>query len=366
MKTKKIIHIITTIERGGAEIQLLTLAQKQIERENEVEIFYLKGKPELANNFKELGVSINSTLANKSLIIQIFLFRSLIHKNNFLVHAHLPQAELVAASACKNKRFVITRHNFEPFWPNKPRIISVFLSRYTSNRAASIIAISNAIKEYSLVCKEISKKVNITVVHYGFAITNSKVTNKAQIVHPELEDHNAFKIGTIGRLVPGKNYFTMLSSIKLTLDKIPNMKFFIVGTGKSETDLKKLCKDMQIESSVIWLGKTAYVHEFLRKIDLFIFASNGEGFGLALLEAMQANKPILAPRNSAIPEVLGVGYLGLYPTGDHKSLADKILYVNSELRSVNELTSGFKSQLKLFDSDIMADRIIQVYESVGF
>lgn len=366
MKIKKIIHIITTIERGGAEIQLLTLAQKQIERKNEVEIFYLKGKPELSDNFKELGISINSTLANKSLIIQIYRFRRYIHKNNFLVHAHLPQAELVAASACKNKRFVITRHNFEPFWPNKPRIISILLSRYTSNRAASIIAISNAIKEYSLVCKEISKKVNINVVYYGFAITNSKVTNKSQIIHPELENSNIYKIGTIGRLVPGKNYFTMLSSIGLIVEKIPEVKFFIVGTGKSGTELKKLCKQMQIDSHVIWLGKTVHVREFLRKIDLFIFASHGEGFGLALLEAMQANKPILAPNNSAIPEVLGVGYPGLYPTGDHKFLADRILYVNSESKSVNELTAGFKSQLKIFDSEIMADRIIHVYESVGF
>ena len=366
MKIKKIIHIITTIERGGAETQLLTLAQKQIERKNEVEIFYLKGKPELANNFKEIGVSINSTLANKSLIIQIFLFRHFIYKNDFIVHAHLPQAELVAVSACKNKRFVITRHNFEPFWPNKPRVISILLSRYTSNRAASVIAISNAIKEYSLASREISKKINISIVHYGFAMTNSKVTNEAQIVHPELENSNSFKIGTIGRLVPGKNYFTMLSSIKLILEKIPNTKFFIVGTGKSELELKILCKKMHIDSNVIWLGKTAHVQEFLRKIDLFIFASYGEGFGLALLEAMQANKPILAPDNSAIPEVLGVGYPGLYPTGDHKLLANKILYVNSGSKSVNELISGFKSQLKLFDSEIMADKIIQAYESIRF
>jgi len=366
MKTTKIIHIITTIERGGAEVQLLILAQQQVERKNEVEIFYLKGNPELADNFRELGISINSTLANKSIIAQIYHFRRYMHKNNFLVHAHLPQAELVAASACKNKRFVITRHNFEPFWPNKPRLISILLSRYTSNRAASIIAISNAIKEYSLVRKEISKKVNIIVVHYGFAITNSKVTKKAQIVHPELEDSNIFKIGTIGRLVPGKNYLTMFKSLKLVAETIPNIKMFIVGAGKSEGELQKVCKEMQIENYIIWMGKTGYVQEFLNQIDLFVFASKGEGFGLVLLEAMQANKPILAPYNSAIPEVLGVGYPGLYPTGDYRSLAENILSINNNSNSVKKLTSGYKSQLELFDSKIMANKIIQVYESIGF
>jgi len=366
MKSKKIIHLITTIERGGAEIQLLTLAQKQTERNNEVEIFYLKGKPELADNFRQLGISVNSSLANKSLIIQIFLFRRFLQRNNFLVHAHLPQAELVASSACKNKRFVITRHNFQQFWPNKPRIVSIFLSRYTSNRAAFIIAISNAIKEYSLASKEISKKVNMSVVHYGFAMTNSKVSNKAHMIHPELQNSKIFKIGTIGRLVSGKDYFTMLSSIKLIIGKNPHLKFFIVGIGEGEIELKKLCKDMKIESKVIWLGKTAHIQEFLKRIDLFIFASHGEGFGLALLEAMQANKPILAPDNSAIPEVLGSGYPGLYPTGNYKLLADKILSVQSESKSVNELTARFKSQLKLFDSEIMVDKITRVYESIKF
>lgn len=123
---------------------------------------------------------------------------------------------------------------------------------------------------------------------------------------------------------------------------------------------------MEIESKVIWLGKTAHIQEFLKRIDLFIFASHGEGFGLALLEAMQANKPILAPDNSAIPEVLGSGYPGLYPTGNYKLLAEKILSVQSETELVNELTARFKSQLKLFDSEIMVDKIIRVYESIKF
>jgi glycosyltransferase involved in cell wall biosynthesis len=64
--------------------------------------------------------------------------------------------------------------------------------------------------------------------------------------------------------------------------------------------------------------------------------------------------------------VLGVGYPGLYPTGDHRSLGEKILSINNNSKSVNDLTSGYKSQLKLFDSKIMANKIMQVYESIAF
>jgi len=273
---------------------------------------------------------------------------------------------LLAAIVCKKKRFVISRHNYSLFWPNKPKLISRLLSRYTSNKAVACIAISNAVKKYSLLHKEISPRVKIYVIHYGFERTNYQSISQPKLIHSELTSKEIFKIGTIGRLVPEKNYLTMLKSLKLVAETISNIKMFIVGAGKSELELKKICKEMQIEDYVIWMGKTGYVQEFLNQIDLFVFASKGEGFGLVLLEAMQANKPILAPNNSAIPEVLGVSYPGLYPTGDHRSLAERILSINNNSKSVKELTSGFKSQLELFDSNIMANKIMQVYETIEF
>jgi len=366
MVKKKVIHLITTIERGGAENQLLILVREQIEKDLDIEVFYLIGKPELEESFLKLGARVNSLLANKNFIIQLLLFRRFLNRRNILVHTHLAQAELIAAIVCKKKEFIISRHNFEPFWPNKPRFLSRALSRYTSNKAVACIAISNAIKEYLLSHQEISRRVKIYVIHYGFERTNLQVISQPKIIHSELTDNEIFKIGTIGRLVPGKNFLTMFKSLKLVAETISNIKMFIVGAGKSELELKKVCKELQIENYIIWIGKTGYVQEFLNQIDLFVFASKGEGFGLVLLEAMQANKPILAPNNSAIPEVLGVGYPGLYPTGDYRSLAERILSINNNSKSVKELTSGYKSQLELFDSKIMANKIFQVYESVGF
>ena len=366
MVKKKVIHLITTIERGGAENQLLILVREQIEKDLDIEVFYLKGKPELEDSFLKLGARMNPMLANKNFMTQIQLFKRFINRNNFLVHSHLAQAELLAAIVCKKKRFVISRHNFEPFWPNKPIFMSRTLSRYTSNKAATCIAISNAVKEYLLSHKEINRRVKIFVIHYGFERTSLQSITQPKIIHSELTNKEIFKIGTIGRLVPGKNYLTMFKSLKQVAEIIPNIKMFIVGAGKSELELKKVCKEMQIENYIIWMGKTGYIQEFLNQIDLFIFASKGEGFGLVLLEAMLANKPILAPNNSAIPEVLGVGYPGLYSTGNHKLLAEKILSINNNSKSVNDLTSGYKSQLNLFDSKNMANKIMQVYESIGF
>ena len=366
MNQKKVIHLITTIEFGGAEKQLLILARNQIKQGLKVEIFYLKGKPELKTKFEDVGVKVNSLLADQPFIFQVAKFRKFIRSNESPVHTHLPQAELVASLACKKKKFIISRHNFEPFWPNKPKLVSVLLSRFVTSRAAGGIAISNAIKNYLLAVKEISKEFQVSVVYYGFEHEVDDLSDSNKLTNEILNSTKNFKLGTIGRLVPGKNYPTMLKAVVKIAGVYPTVKFFIVGGGSSEQTLIKMCKELEIENNVIWLGRTEHIKEFLSKIDLFVFASKGEGFGLVLLEAMVANKPILAPNNSAIPEVLGFNYEGLFSTDDYKLLADKIVKLINDHTKSESLVSEYKDQIKLFDPVDMADKVLKVYNLAGF
>ena len=366
MKQKKIIHLITTIEFGGAEKQLLILARNQIKQGLEVEVFYLKGKPELKSKFEDVGVKVNSLLVDKPFIFQVAKFRKFIRTNESPVHTHLPQAELVASLACVKKKFIISRHNFEPFWPNKPRLISILLSRFVTSRASGGIAISNAIKNYLLMAKEINKHFKVIVVYYGFDHNEEVLSETNKIINKNLNLSKDYKLGTIGRLVPGKNYPTMLKAIAKIASIDPTVKFFVVGGGSSERELIKLSKDLKIKENVIWLGRTEHIREFLSKIDLFIFASKGEGFGLVLLEAMLADKPILAADNSAMPEVLGSNYKGLFSTDDYKLLSEKIIDLMNDHTKSESLVSDYKEQIKLFDPVDMAANVLKVYKAAGF
>jgi glycosyltransferase involved in cell wall biosynthesis len=363
---KKIIHLITTIEFGGAEKQLLILARNQIKQGLNVEVFYLKGKPELKTKFEDVGVKVNSLLVDKPFIFQVTKFRKFIRNSEIPVHTHLPQAELIAALACKKKKFIISRHNFEPFWPNKPKLVSVLLSRFVTSRAARGVAISNAIKNYLLAAKEISKEFEVSVVYYGFEHEVDNLFDSNELTNEMLNSTKNFKLGTIGRLVPGKNYPTMLKAVAKIVDVDPTVKFFIVGGGHSDQALIKMSKDLKIENNVIWLGRIEHIRDFLSKIDLFIFASKGEGFGLVLLEAMLANKPILAANNSAVPEVLGLDYKGLFSTDDYKLLSDKIIELMNDHTKSESLVSEYEEQIKLFNPVDMADNILKVYKAAGF
>ncbi len=366
MNLKKITHLITTIEFGGAEKQLLILATNQVKQGLEVEVFYLKGEPELKIKFEEVGVKVNSLLANQPFIFQVTKFRKFIRSNESPVHSHLPQAELVASLACKNKNFIISRHNFEPFWPNKPKLVSVLLSRFVTSRASGAIAISNAIKNYLIITKEVSKGFQTSVVFYGFEHEVDNLSDSKELIHEKLNSTKNYKLGTIGRLVPGKNYPTMLKAVAKIASVNPTVEFFVVGGGSSEQELFKMCKELKIEDNVIWLGRTEHIREFLSKIDLFIFASKGEGFGLALLEAMLANKPILAANNSAMPEVLGSNYKGLFSTNDYKLLSEKIIDLMNDHTKSESLVSDYKEQIKLFDPVDMAANVLKVYKAAGF
>lgn len=367
MISNKITHLITTIERGGAEKQLLTLAREQVQSELEVEVFFLKGKPDLKNEFESAGVEVNNLLVGKSFLIQIFLLSKHLRKNPSPVHAHLPKSELLAAIVISKNYFVFSRHNAEPFWPGGPRIISNLLSKFVCARASQGIAISNAVKSYLIKRGEVSNGYSIDVIYYGFEKDFYSNLVAGNFISNFINGQNSnYRIGAIGRLVPQKDYPTLLSAFANVLKSVPNVELYIVGAGYLQKDLIELSELLGIKDKVNWLGKTEYIKEFLSMIDLFVLPSRYEGFGLVLLEAMVAKKPIIAANNSAIPEVLGNTYKGLFSTGDAIALAQKIRIAISDNNFSESLVQTYSSRLNLFDPSEMNKNIKYVYSNSGF
>jgi glycosyltransferase involved in cell wall biosynthesis len=367
MISNKVTHLITTIERGGAEKQLLTLASGQVQSGIKVEVIFLKGKPELKKEFEESGVEVNKFLAGKNFLNQISLLSKHLRKNPSPVHAHLPKSELLAAIVVRNKHLIFTRHNSEPFWPGSPRIISNLLSKFVCKRASQGIAISNAVKSYLINRGEIPTGYIIDVVYYGFQKDSS--TNSAglkSIANFINSQSSNFKIGTIGRLVPQKDYPTLLNAFSNVLKSAPKADLYVVGEGCLQKDLIEMSQALGISEKVHWLGKTEYIIEFLSKIDLFILPSKYEGFGLVLLEAMVAKKPIIAANNSAIPEVLGKTYEALFSTGDVKALAQQINTAISDKNFSERLVQSYSTQLNLFDPSNMNKNVRNIYSNAGF
>jgi len=367
MRSRKIIHLITTIERGGAEKQLLVLAQEQIKLGLEVEVIYLKGAPELKEDFEIAKCEVTNFISNRNFILQILLLSKYLRKFPTPVHAHLPQSELIASLVCKKKSFVVTRHNSENFWPSAPKSISKLISKFVCSRAAKVISISNAVKRFVIENGEVSNNCKVDVIHYGSDL-NSELSSIGLLdLNSRISrSSKTFKIGSIGRLVDQKDFPTLLMAFKDLLINHPESELFIVGDGNRKKELEDLARKLEIYEKVFFLGRTQFIKEFLSLIDLFVLPSRYEGFGLVLLEAMSAKKPILASNNSSIPEVLGLEFPGLFKTGSVQQLLDKMELAISNENFAKNLIDKYSDQLKKFEPTQMAKNILEIYEDSFF
>jgi glycosyltransferase involved in cell wall biosynthesis len=367
MKSKKIIHLITTIERGGAEKQLLTLVREQVRSGIDVEVFYLKGAPELKQEFENCGAAVNQTLLKKSYIQQVFTLRKHLNQDQAPVHAHLPKSELLASVSCLKGRFIFTRHNSEAFWPGAPKMLSNVLARFVAKRSAFGVCISDAVKNYVIQRGELSKEYDLKTIYYGFEKIEQLDTKAlAEIKDQLIVKPGVLRVGSIGRLVRQKDYPTLLSAMKQVIDSGIDAELFVVGEGAEKDNLVELTLELGIHESVHWLGRTPFVNEFLSQMDLFVLPSIYEGFGLVLLEAMQANKPIVATNNSSIPEVLSKDYVGLFETSNVEKLSGLIKKVLLEDAFAKQLVSNYSKRLDIFKPEVMAEKLLHVYEKSGF
>ncbi len=319
----------------------------------------MKGKPELKKDFESIGVRVLSQLADTNFIVSYFrLFRFLRENADSICHAHLPQSELIAALAqCGKHKLVVTRHNAEQFWPRRNRLVSKLLSRIVAARADRVIAISRAVADFLYGSGEISTHTTIEVVLYGSAPDRDSET---QPFFPETSRVDT-KIGAIGRLVDQKNYPTLLKAFSLVVRGNPFFHLYIIGDGPLKQELQSLADQLEIGPAVTWLGRTKEIPQFLSSIDLFVLPSKYEGFGLVLLEAMATGTPILAANNSAIPEVLGENYPGLFATYNSEELANKIKEFPRLKCQYEEI---LKKRLILFEPHVMYQKIEDVYQSI--
>ena len=356
---KSISHVITTIERGGAENQLLVVVRAQVESGKKVIIFPLKGRLDLYPEFTAIGAEVNLQLLAKNPFQQIQLLGRIISTENTHIHAHLPRAELVVSLINRKIEFVVSRHNAERFFPGKPAVISIILSRFVTKRAKAVIAISQAVKEFLFVSHEVSRKCLVDLVYYGYDEHFLKPNTSKPSLHRRTKRQKI--IGTVGRLVPQKDYETLLTSFS-NYSKFNNEAMLVIlGEGYLETELKALALRIGISEKIVWVGKSKNVVGYLKEFDLLLLTSQYEGFGLILLEAMLAQIPIIASRNSAIPEVLGENHPGLCETGNSEDFGKRLIDFESSTRQL-EVISAQNQRVGLFDPQLMRQKLESIYE----
>ncbi|GAB4488045.1 MAG: N-acetyl-alpha-D-glucosaminyl L-malate synthase BshA [Raineya sp.] len=109
--------------------------------------------------------------------------------------------------------------------------------------------------------------------------------------------------------------------------KIP-AKLLLVGDGPERPKIEQLCRDLEINRCVHFLGKLDAVEEVLSVADVFLMPSEAESFGLAALEAMACEVPVISSNAGGLPELNLQGKTGfLSNVGDIEDMVEKTLFV---------------------------------------
>lgn len=357
---KPVLHIITTICRGGAENQLLTLIREQVDSGRKVSLIFLKGQPELLNELIRMRVDVHSEFSRLSPLAQVIRIRRFLIGKDVLIHGHLPRAELIAALAKRGNELILTRHNAEKFFPSAPKFLSSGLSRYVIGRSKVVIAISHAVLNFLYQNNELPRGFEPVVIYYGFQSKN-KPTNLTGLRESLDIPQGAKVIGTVARLTPQKDLPTLLRAFSC-IDSSKKLRLLIVGDGPLRNDLQLMANKLGLSNQVIWAGRTENIVSHLHLMDIFVLTSTYEGFGLALLEALDAGLPIIASNISAIPEVLGSSYPGLVEPKNHSAFAKKISEFLQQNNDEKERINGIgRSRLDFFSASKMRQRVDEVY-----
>jgi glycosyltransferase involved in cell wall biosynthesis len=141
----------------------------------------------------------------------------------------------------------------------------------------------------------------------------------------------------VGRLIKAKGVGTLIKSIDMVTKLIPNVKLSIVGRGYFENELRKLTKKLNLEEKVIFHG---YISEeekikLLQKAHILVMSSLREGWATPVIEANACGTPAIGTDVIGVKSTIKDGVTGLlFPYGDIKKLADKIIYLvaNNKLR----------------------------------
>jgi glycosyltransferase involved in cell wall biosynthesis len=315
-----ILHVITGINRGGAENHLLDLVRHQRACGFAVSVAYLRGNGYWTDAFTELGAEVHGLgLRFYGDLQPLMKLRRVIKRASVdLVHAHLPPAELYARLALlgispRALPMLITKHNEERFCDMPGQRL---LGRWVADRAAHVITISDAVKRFMAGSGLGLDARKLRKIYYGI---DAAKFGEAQDADARLLRHewkipnDALVIGFVGRLVEQKDIGTLLRGMARFAAESPKARLVIVGTGPAEAAMRRLADELRISDLIVWTGFRDDIRRVMGSFDIFVLTSIYEGFGLVLVEAMASRRAVVATRVGAIPEVVGATGLLIGP-----------------------------------------------------
>jgi glycosyltransferase involved in cell wall biosynthesis len=365
----KILFYTDTPLYGGAERQLFLLL-KNLDRQKFLPVLVCRNTSALQNWAKEcqnLNIKVYQiTSSSKHSLSNYFQVKKIVLlEQPEILHGQIwnPMAGkyLFLLKKTFDIPLIITEH--DPFPLNFPKTI---YKKWANKLADQIICVSHS-NQKLLENLYPNLKNKIEVIHNGLEPLENKINaaeramTRTQIfqLSPNSKTKIIFSAGTLHNR---KGYHILLEALAKIKSTFPDFKLVIAGEGPEHQNLADLRKNLNLDHQVLLLGQRDDIAKLMQSADLFILPSLKEAFGLVILEAMQANLPIIASLVGGIPEILGNNYPFLTEPNNADQLAEKIQKYLNNPGIYSEIISNYPAILERFSAQSTALQTEKIYQ----
>jgi glycosyltransferase involved in cell wall biosynthesis/2-polyprenyl-3-methyl-5-hydroxy-6-metoxy-1,4-benzoquinol methylase len=382
---RKVLHVTTACTVGGCEAHVLALLGKLDRGRYEPWLAYFEERPDEARpmlaDFQALGVqTVDLRGRGQADPLAVMRLLRLLRRERFdVVHTHSLRAELAALVVSRfmtpRPSLIRTVHNTDDFYVRRP---FSWLAGMSAKQLDAVIGISDAVSDYVKRHADVPQD-KITRIYYGLdPAAYDGGGRKAEgggsasrLHHLRLPPHalRQRKIGMIARLAPQKGHTVLLDALPAVVARVPNVCLELVGHEHllSVDALRAYAGQRGVGKHVSFTGFRDDVPELLAGWELLVLPSLWEGFGLVLLEAMAASRPVVASAVGPVSEVVVHGETGLLvEPGNPEALAEALVQVleNPELAArLGE--AGRRRVAEHFSLDRMTVETEALYRRIG-
>lgn len=372
----KICFVIGTLDRGGAEGQLVQLATRLDRGRFETSVCCLShdgphraaleaaGVPVSVVGLRQLR-GLRSTLDAAGGLLR--LLRIIRASRPDVVHGFLYWAYVFGAFAARLAGVpvvVASRRSLGYF--KESRTLLLVLERIANRATDLLIANSQAVRR-DVVRQEHVSIAKIRVVHNGVQSSQPDERRRRELREQlNLADKGPV-VAVVANFIAYKRHDVLFSALPALVAEFPMLVLLLAGEGPLESHFEVQARASGLGATVRFLGARAEASDILSLADVAVHPSETEGFSNAVLEAMAAAKPIVAARVGGNAEAIVDGETGLLvPAGDAAALSQAVLAVlrnPDAARAMGE--AGRARAVRLFSIERMVAEYERIYEELA-
>jgi L-malate glycosyltransferase len=361
----RILFLTSVLDsKGGSEKNILNLAGYLPKERFQPYVMAFKGGVVL-EEVKRLGIyaeeiALKSIFSLNGLVKGMRLFRFLQKEKIDVMVTYHEDADIWGGVIGKLAGVPVILSNkrdmgYQINW--KHRLAYRFLNRWFNR----FIAVSNAVKQELIKTQHVPPS-KIEVIYNGVDIRDQKPSVRSDYLHHLLDIPRQRQIvGMVAsfRPVKGQEYFVRAAA--KVLKYFPDVDFVIVGYKDTDYyhEVSQLNEELGIADRVHCIGTRTDVWNLLRSMDIFVISSLHEGFSNAILEAMEAGLPVIAPESGGNNEIVGLDNGILCAPGSIDEFAGAILKL---LQNPEEKEKMGKRARQIVTDKFSLERMIRHYE----